>query len=311
MARRLGHDGACPADPPGRGPSVGPRSAPAARAGPPRTPGRGGGRRRRPRAGPARPSGSRARTGRRSRAPSPSGRAPSASSRPACTGVGRKATFGRSSRAAFARFTNRPTRNGSLVGRWPAVRGDSTPEATSTPTAGMSRSAVATFAAVSPPARVTGTSRAIGDGRRRIRADARAAGVHATGRIEQEAGHAAGELRPGGLERRADLGVADSDVDGRPRGPWRGSERRDGLAAVVLDRIRVGRGDGRLEGRRVRVRRDQDDGRGMAGRRGRPDGRRQLRRLPRRTVREASRRRCSARRRRRRRGPPPARRPDR
>ena len=50
---------------------------------------------------------------------------PSASRRPAWTGVGRKATFGRSSRAARARLVNSATRTGSFRGRSPGTRGPS------------------------------------------------------------------------------------------------------------------------------------------------------------------------------------------
>ena len=80
---------------------------------------------------------------------------------PGWTGVGPNATFGRSSRAALARFTNNATRNGSLMGRSPGWRGNSTPDDTSTAVAGMVRSVSATVAGVSPPASITGTSRAI------------------------------------------------------------------------------------------------------------------------------------------------------
>ena len=77
--------------------------------------------------------------------------------------MGPNGIFGRSSRAALARFTNSATRNGSVRGRSPGSRGASTPLATSTPVAGMVRNASATLAGSRPPARMTGTSRATAD----------------------------------------------------------------------------------------------------------------------------------------------------
>ena len=103
---------------------------------------------------------------------------PSASRRPACDGRRAEGEVRAVVRGPRGRAsTNSATRNGSLRGRCPATRGPSTPDATSTPTAGMARSAPATLAGSRPPARMTGTSRATAaasrvDARRPCRPDA-------------------------------------------------------------------------------------------------------------------------------------------
>ena len=242
-----------PGDRHGTRPSGARRSGRAARAARPRRPGPGGARRRPSRAARARPSASRGRSDHRSRAPSPTARRRRRRAGRRWTGVGPKATFGRSSRAARARLTNSATRSGSFRGRSPGTRGRSTPDATSTPVAGTARSAPATLAGSRPPARVTGTSRATAAASRSAARVPVPPGCASARGVEEEPLDAGVEIGPAA---RHEIGDDRGDgFDGSAAGRWRTFQVRRGIAprrldrfgAAELDDVGVERGDDPFE----------------------------------------------------------------
>ena len=132
-----------------------------------------------------------------------------------------------------------------MVGRWPGSRGASTPEATSTPTAAIDRSASATFVGASPPARVTGSSRATAAARA---ATARWPVPPGCGPPAVSSSRRADALRRDGRGRASTMTRAAAvGSDGVSTGRWStfhtgrptGGCGADGFVAVELDGVRV------------------------------------------------------------------------
>ena len=121
--------------------------------------------------------------------------------------------MGWSQRAARARFAKSATRSGSLRGRCPATRAASTPEATSTPTAGIAQDRLADVRRVEPAGQ--DHRQGTGDGGREAdrRPGAGAAGMWAAGRVEQDPLDARGELGLAAGDRRA--AASSSSIAGR------------------------------------------------------------------------------------------------
>ena len=164
----------------------------------------------------------------------------------------------------------------------PATRGRSTPDATSTPTAGMARSGAGHIRRIEPA----------GQDDRQLARDCRgqplggagsgAARVRPAGGVEEEALDTAGEV---GMATRHDLaGDAGRIAAGSPAGRWRtfqvrrpiAPRRLERLAAVELDDVGI---ESRIDGGKVRGRGvdgDRDHERAAIRRRRRPDQPRQV-----------------------------------
>ena len=159
----------------------------------------------------------------------------------------------------------------------PATRGRSTPDATSTPTAGIARSAPATLAGSRPPARVTGTSRATAAASRSAArvpvppgcgppAVSRRSRSAPRGEVGAAARHEVGRRPRDGspVRRRADGGPSRS-------GAATPARHSTGSFAAQLDDVGVERGDEpRRSGSPVGVGGDRDDQRPAVAGAGRP-----------------------------------------
>ena len=135
------------------------------------------------------------------------------------------------------------------------TRGASVPEATSTPVAGMARSASATLAGCSPPASVTGTWRATAAAMLRLHAHAGATRVPAAGGVEQDPLGAGLELRTGARPIDDVRVVVRPHLERLPDGPSELRDGRDRLVAAQLDGVGVDGGDDAPQGLRTAGRR--------------------------------------------------------